>query len=266
MEEALAALTFVPMTAATSLEVLPLAFGVIRDTPSSSPWGEGLTKGFLSANMSSISFATLGDDCLLSLSDSAFLLAFFLPIERDLEFFSGSMPIARPRRRPRAADQRGKDQRRIFLRFFTHRSCHTAMAATTLTTPQMEQYAAVLTRYPLFEPVDQDEEWDNEFYESRRKIPPSPFPLQPRLRSRPVLRILLCLFADALVEYEKRVLNKRKPVGKDGKVEYFVPVNIAPVSHKYGLRVKTGVTKVHGVRYTSPPFPMFPTRSSLLTS
>jgi hypothetical protein len=34
------------------------------------------------------------------------------------------------------------------------------MAITTLTTRQVQQYAAVLTRYPLFEPVDDDEEWD----------------------------------------------------------------------------------------------------------
>lgn len=81
----MAALIFVPMAAATSLEVLPMEFGGTRDTPSSSPLVEGLTGGFLSANMSSISFATPGGEGLLSLSDSAFLLAFFLPMERFVD-------------------------------------------------------------------------------------------------------------------------------------------------------------------------------------
>jgi len=55
----------------------------------------------------------------------------------------------------------------------------TAMAMMMLTTPQVEQYAAVLTRYPLFEPVDDDEKWDREFYHSRRKIPSPSLPLLP---------------------------------------------------------------------------------------
>jgi hypothetical protein len=47
------------------------------------------------------------------------------------------------------------------ISFITHRfSLTLSMAITTLTTRQVQQYAAVLTRYPLFEPVDDDEEWD----------------------------------------------------------------------------------------------------------
>jgi hypothetical protein len=53
------------------------------------------------------------------------------------------------------------------------------------------------------------------------------------------------------VAYEKRILSKRKPVGKDGKVDYFVPADIAPVSSKYQLRAKPGMTKVNGISYTS---------------
>jgi hypothetical protein len=47
------------------------------------------------------------------------------------------------------------------ISFITHRfSLTLSMAITTLTTRLVQQYAAVLTRYPLFEPVDDDEEWD----------------------------------------------------------------------------------------------------------
>lgn len=68
-----------------------------------------------------------------------------------------------------------------------------AMAMMTLTTPQVEQYAAVLTRYPLYESIDDDEEWDKEFYHSRRKIPSPALPPLPLGHSQDSALVLLAL-------------------------------------------------------------------------
>ena len=35
----------------------------------------------------------------------------------------------------------------------------------------IEQFAAILTRYPIYEPKDTAEEWDIEFYNSRCNLP-----------------------------------------------------------------------------------------------
>jgi hypothetical protein len=118
----------------------------------------------------------------------------------------------------------------------------------SLTTAYVQQYAAVLTRYPLFQPLDPEEEWDNEFYQSRCMIPSPPLPLPLGPQDFASASSCSTTVTNVLVAYEKRIISKKRPVGKDGKVEYFAPTDIALPPAKPQLRRKTDLVKVKGIK------------------
>ena len=86
---------------------------------------------------------------------------------------------------------------------------------------ETEQNAAILTRYPHFSPPDLDvDEWDNQFYQSRRTYS------------------LAFRSSNNLVKWEKSMLRKKRNVIQDGVI-YFMPA-LVTVQPSNGLRPRAG--------------------------
>lgn len=102
---------------------------------------------------------------------------------------------------------------------------------------EIEQYAAILTRYPHFSPPDPDvDEWDVQFYQSRSTIPLLSYISHP---------------SNDLVKWEKSMLRKKHVVSKDA-IAYFIPALMTAEPPKV-LRPK-GSVKINEVKCVYPQF------------